>query len=228
VQLLRPQLAHDAEAVERFWQRARAVARETAAAGDRVLDAGTDSESGQAFVVREWPASPSASRRKALVPRELGLLPGLPGRLEADPRWLALGGLAVALVVIGAGIKPGVERWLAWVNESSIQAGRGLSLVPATAAPADRAQPSSSNSTPVPTRAPTATATPVSAGQTRRIVNTDGRGVALRRSPGGDRMPGKGYDEGATVQAFEQSGQWTRIRGSDGREGWVLSVTLAP
>jgi SH3-like domain-containing protein len=59
-------------------------------------------------------------------------------------------------------------------------------------------------------------------------VNTDGRGVALRLSPGGDRQPGKGYDEGATVTAFESSGQWTRIRGSDGREGWVLSVTLGP
>jgi hypothetical protein len=61
---------------------------------------------------------------------------------------------------------------------------------------------------------------------TRRIVNTDGLGVALRGSPGGDRLPGKGYDEGATVTAFETNGQWTRIRGSDGREGWVLSVTL--
>jgi hypothetical protein len=41
------------------------------------------------------------------------------------------------------------------------------------------------------------------------------------------RLPGKGYDEGATVQALERNGAWTRIRGSDGREGWVLSVTLA-
>jgi SH3-like domain-containing protein len=60
------------------------------------------------------------------------------------------------------------------------------------------------------------------------VVNTDGRGVALRAAPGGDRLPAKGYDEGATVQALEQNGEWTRIRGSDGREGWVLTVTLAP
>jgi len=40
-----------------------------------------------------------------------------------------------------------------------------------------------------------------------------------------ERLPA---DEGATVQALEQSGEWTRIRGSDGREGWVLNVTLAP
>jgi SH3-like domain-containing protein len=73
-----------------------------------------------------------------------------------------------------------------------------------------------------------ATATPVLDGQTRRVVNTDGRGVALRATPGGDRLPAKGYDEGATVQALEQNGEWTRIRGSDGREGWVLTVTLAP
>jgi SH3-like domain-containing protein len=61
-----------------------------------------------------------------------------------------------------------------------------------------------------------------------RAVVIDGRGVALRSSPGGDRLPGKGYDEGATVTAFERSGEWTHIRGGDGREGWVLSVTLAP
>jgi hypothetical protein len=59
-------------------------------------------------------------------------------------------------------------------------------------------------------------------------VNTDGRGVALRAVAGGDRLPGKGYDEGAVVQALEQNGAWTRIRGADGREGWVLSVTLGP
>jgi len=78
--------------------------------------------------------------------------------------------------------------------------------------------------TAVPT--PAVTATP--AGQARRVVNTDGQGVALRATAGGDRLPGKGYDEGATVQALEQDGAWTRIRGADGREGWVLSVTLAP
>jgi SH3-like domain-containing protein len=83
----------------------------------------------------------------------------------------------------------------------------------------------------VPTTAPTAAPTGTAVARTgvpRRVVNTDGRGVALRDGPGGNRLPGKGYDEGATVTAFESSGGWTRIRGSDGREGWVLSVTLAP
>jgi hypothetical protein len=38
VQLLRPELAHEAAATERFWQQARAAARRTATVGDRVLD----------------------------------------------------------------------------------------------------------------------------------------------------------------------------------------------
>ncbi len=66
------------------------------------------------------------------------------------------------------------------------------------------------------------------AGQRRRIANTDGQGVALRASPGGERLPGHGYDEGDTVTLLEQSGQWAHIRGDDGREGWVLAVTLVP
>src|SRR6266566_6040854 len=68
VQLLRPELVHDSVATERFWQVARAGARRPAIAGRRVLDAGTDPDSGQLFLVREWPASPSpaaaAQRRR--------------------------------------------------------------------------------------------------------------------------------------------------------------------
>jgi len=41
----------------------------------------------------------------------------------------------------------------------------------------------------------------------RRIVNTDGLGVALRTGPGGQPLPGKGYDEGATVTVLEQDGK---------------------
>ena len=96
-------------------------------------------------------------------------------------------------------------------------------VVPTAAAKATAAAAAPTAPTAAAKRTPTSTA-----GVTRRIVNTDGRGVALRASPGGDRLPGKGYDEGATVQAFESNGQWTRIQGNDGREGWVLSVTLAP
>jgi hypothetical protein len=92
----------------------------------------------------------------------------------------------------------------------------------ATSAPA--AAPTSA---PAPTH-PAATATASIAGQRRKIANTDGQGVALRASPGGDRLPGHGYDEGDTVTLLDQSGQWAHIRGDDGREGWVLAVTLVP
>src|SRR2546423_7703148 len=66
VQLLRPDLAHDAAAAERFWAHARSVARSTPAVGERVLDAGADPETGQAFVVREWPAAPASRARRRL------------------------------------------------------------------------------------------------------------------------------------------------------------------
>jgi hypothetical protein len=250
VQLLRPDLAHDAAAAERFWAHARSVARSTPAVGERVLDAGADPETGQAFIVREWPATPGPSARRSvpLPPREARLVSELGSRLTAHRRWLGAAGLALVLVVLGVGVKPGVERLLAWVNEP-VQVAPGLGLIRDPRVPAPGGQPDRTSATPaagstagpavgrstptaqpvataVPTRA--ATATPVASGQPRRVVNTDGRGVALRAGPGGDRLPGKGYDEGATVQAFEQSGAWTHIRGSDGREGWVLSVTLAP
>jgi uncharacterized protein YgiM (DUF1202 family) len=65
-------------------------------------------------------------------------------------------------------------------------------------------------------------------GDQRRVTNTDAQGVALRDAPGGARLPAKGYDEGTVVTVLEQQGAWTRIRGQDGREGWVLSVTLGP
>jgi hypothetical protein len=243
VQLLRPDLAHDQAAAERFWAQARSVAQSPAAVGERVLDAGADSETGQAFVVREWPATPVSGVRRGLARRPAAL----PTRLPLSSRWLMMAGLGVVLVVTGVGMKPGFERLLAWVNEP-VQVPPGLGLIRDPRAPTSGSQSDKTNATPAtgPTVVPTvarstpaqpaatpvpthgATPTPASSGQARRIVNTDGRGVALRGAPGGDRLPGKGYDEGATVQAFEQSGAWTRIRGSDGREGWVLSVTLAP
>ena len=50
--------------------------------------------------------------------------------------------------------------------------------------------------------------------------------MALRVSPGGYRLPGKGYDDGDVLTVLEQQGEWTHIRGADGRDGWVLTVTL--
>ncbi len=252
VQLLRPELVHDPLAGERFWQAARTAARRTATVGERVLDAGTDPETDQRFVVREWPAAsllpvdapahptPTHSRTVRHDP-----LARWRWQLGSVPRWLVVSCVVVGLTVSVAALRPALEGWLAWVNAPFARAGRSFGLGPAVAVPASGAQPGQSAATAAPappTIAPAArsaaaatiastrvaTATPVRDGQTRRVVNTDGRGVALRATPGGDRLPAKGYDEGATVQALEQNGEWTRIRGSDGREGWVLTVTLAP
>ena len=251
VQLLRPELVHDPLAGERFWQAARAAARRTAPAGERVLDAGTDPETEQRFVVREWPVSSplatDAPGQRGRAPRRrssVGAVARWRWQISNVPRWLVISGVVVGLTVSVAAIKPAVDGWLAWVNTPFARQDRSFGLAPPVAVPASGAQPGhsaptaaaapptiapaagSTSATAAPTRA--ATATPILEGQARRVVNTDGRGVALRATPGGDRLPGKGYDEGATVQALEQSAEWTRIRGSDGREGWVLSVTLAP
>jgi SH3-like domain-containing protein len=78
-----------------------------------------------------------------------------------------------------------------------------------------------------PVRAATAAPSP-QAGERVRIANTDGIGVALRDGPGGNRLPGKGYDEGVTVSVLERQGAWAHIRGDDGRDGWVLAVTVPP
>jgi hypothetical protein len=233
----------DPAAAEHFWQQARASARTSTVAGERVLDAGTDAETGRVFVVREWPQGATEEKTTTLRlpqrvsrPRHRRTL--IAPRLVVTAGLVALG-LAMLLV-----LRAGAQSWLEWVNAPLVQIGNQFVLGPAPVAADPTAQPSKSGPaaatqpTAVATRGsapatpttaatvrPTATST-ASAGATRRIVNTDGQGVALRGSPGGDRLPGKGYDEGATVTAFEQSGQWTRIRGADGREGWVLSVTL--
>jgi hypothetical protein len=234
VRLLRANLVSDPAAHERFWQQASAAARRTAVVGDRVLDGGTNDETGQPFVVREWPvATPSAANLRRSIPREGNLIARLRNGLQVNPRWLVVCGV---LMLIAFAIRPLVNGWLSWVNEPFARADRGLTLPPVGAAQIGRGTQTAPTvaptaapavrSTPTASRAPTAT--PLARGQTRQIVNTDGRGVALRTGPGGDRQPGKGYDEGVTVDALEESGEWTLIRGSDGREGWVLTVTLAP
>src|SRR6478609_7261395 len=49
-------LADNDVAVDRFWRAARSSARTSTSVGERVLDAGSDVETGRVFVVREWPA----------------------------------------------------------------------------------------------------------------------------------------------------------------------------
>lgn len=237
VRFLRQDAALDSAVLERFWEAARASARTHAATGERVLDAGTDSETGCAFLICEWPqnASHDAPTQQLTIPRRSGS----PKTRRPRAAWLAL---PVVLLVLGLGfvvLRPAVASWLAWVNTPLGAATQTFALTPAapalTQAPAlpaaQTVAPGQNTPATAATKAPTpatnATA-PATSGVPRRIVNTDGLGVALRDAPGGNRLPGKGYDEGATVTAFETSGQWTRIRGSDGREGWVLTVTLAP
>jgi SH3-like domain-containing protein len=161
-------------------------------------------------------------------------------------------GLVLALAVAGALVGASASAWLAWINEPLGRPAQSLSLPPAVGAQAGQAtgaaatplatraaaaRPLAAEATPMPTASdsraagepPVPAATDISAGgEPRRVVNTDGLGVALRASPGGDRQPGQGYAEGAVVTVFEQQGGWARIRGADGREGWVLAVTLAP
>jgi len=120
------------------------------------------------------------------------------------------------------------------------------SVPPTLAAPTvltttSRSTPLALPSTPqrpvIPASAPTAAAppapisvtpavAPLTTGSQHRVTNTEGQGVALRASPGADRLPGKGYDDGDVLTVLEQQGEWTHIRGADGRDGWVLTVTL--
>jgi hypothetical protein len=240
--LLRSDATDDPAAVERFWRVTRASVRANATAGERVLDAGTDPETGRPFAVREWPHAASSAQD--------GHTRAMPVARSSTPHrprlWLPRGGrLAVAgIAVVALGLwllRPSVAAWVDWVNAPLGQVSAEFVLppvgpAPAQPAPTPAAQPTvapvAAKTTPTSGPTPTGarpTATPGNgAGVQRRIVNTDGLGVALRASPGGDRLPGKGYDEGTTVTAYESSGEWTRIRGSDGRQGWVLSVTLAP
>ena len=61
------------------------------------------------------------------------------------------------------------------------------------------------------------------------IVNTDGQGVALRRSARpDDRLP-SGLREGTSVAILERSGsEWARVHADNGQEGWVPTQYLAP
>jgi hypothetical protein len=234
VLFLRQDLAQDEAALERFWASARARARGGAATGERVLDAGTDAETGCAFLIREWPQEDS---RDAPTQVLAVLGSSVSPKLSRRRTWIGLSTVLVLSLGFMA-LRPAVAGWMDWVNSPMLSVAQSFALP--TAAPASTQAPApvataaaGRQNTPAPAATPTvkaaATATPgPAAGVQRRVVNTDGQGVALRDAPGGKRLPGKGYDEGATVTALETSGQWTHIKGSDGRQGWVLSVTLAP
>jgi hypothetical protein len=218
VRLLRPELASQPDEVQRFWAEAGAAARGAAVAGQRVLDAGYSEADGLPFVVLERPAEP-----------ELAAAPTPSRRAQArrrQPR--ALHGMALGLLLVPVAAGVFLIRGLLGGNVFQPSSIARLLPTPVAAVPAT-APPATPTPRPQvqPTRPPPPTATPApEQGVRRRIVNTDGQGVALRSSPGGPRLPGRGYDEGAVVTVLGVEGTWAHIRGDDGRQGWILAVTL--
>jgi hypothetical protein len=223
----------DAAAAAAFGAAVRDMARAGTVEGRRVLDAGDDAAAGTPFAVLEWvgdepvgvapdlgatrpiPRAPApAAAPSTAAAQPVAASPRVRRRRRGRrlPIWPAVLVLGIVAIAVGLRLAPANHA----VDTGS--AGPGA----ATSAPA-----AAPTSTPAPTR-PAVTATASVAGQRRKIANTDGQGVALRARPGGDRLPGHGYDEGDMVTLLEQSGQWAHIRGDDGREGWVLAVTLVP
>jgi hypothetical protein len=258
VKLLRADLGGDARAIEHFRDEVRAAARGGTADTDaRVLDAGDDQSLKLPFVVFEWldqladqaddnrstepewlAAPPARAKIAPVTPARAKIAQversggGSPGRLAQ--RLVLL--LVLIPIAVGAFLVRNFLQQPAPVPNAvfSLTSGTSVATPGASTVPASRAaapvaaQPTSPPPTAVPaTPRPTLTPAPAS-GQRRRIANTDGQGVALRATAGGDKLPGKGYDEGVTVTLLEVQGDYAHIRGDDGREGWVLAVTLVP
>ena len=141
-----------------------------------------------------------------------------PRRRSGSGRWLGVLLLAVPLIA-GAVL---IANWLSRPTSPLASGGNQPLPTPAAVLP-----PEAPGRSPVasPAASPSPPAGP-QAGERRRVANTDGIGVALRDGPDGQRLPGRGYGEGDVVTLLEERGRWARIRGDDGREGWVLAVTL--
>jgi Bacterial SH3 domain len=230
-----------AAVAESFRRDVRAAARATSASAARVLDAGDDQTTGVPFVVFEWTdGSPHGFDEQLDRDAQAAthVIPSIAPRHVVMPRRAGFGveRLVLLLLVIPATLgallignwlsqPASVSRQLFTLPSEPAATAPTASIVPAgrptSVEPTPRPQPTATTARPQPTATPAP-----ETGERRRVANTDGIGVALRATAGGDRLPGKGYDEGATVTLLEQQGAWSRIRGDDGREGWVLSVTL--
>ncbi|MDQ6673346.1 MAG: hypothetical protein M3069_21825 [Chloroflexota bacterium] len=256
IKLLRADLATDLDAIDHFRRDVRIAARGDSAPGTQVLDAGTDPTTNLPFAVFEWPERLAESDEQPPEP-EWYALPGR-DRTRVAPQVLSdrggqsIGGKAtrhalrgpqsLILLLLLVPLAAGVLFIRSFLQpQSAGPVGPGLFSLPsraaatavASTAPVSRSAPTQLAATPVATAVsaiprPSFTSAPQAAGQRRRIANTDGIGVALRATPGGDKLPGKGYDEGVNVTLLEVQGTWAHIRGDDGREGWVLAVTLVP
>jgi hypothetical protein len=92
--------------------------------------------------------------------------------------------------------------------------------------------PSPPATVPVSTGPPPAPPTPTTAPARAFVVSgTDGDGVRLRASPGGDQLGS--YAEGTTLEQIgpDQAVNgvtWRNVRGPDGLEGWVAAEFTAP
>jgi hypothetical protein len=239
LELMRPELADDPAAVERFRDAVRVSARGGRGPYGRLLDGGTDRDDHVPFAVFEWADTPPqlagpASIQQAPVPQRRSKS-ARPAREQKGSRnWalpvvltcvpLAVGIIAVTRVLSAS--SPPVGNVFA-VPTGTVLVGNPFVTPPTPVVAPTATEVRTVAATPSPSaRAVTPTST--ASGERVRIANTDGIGVALRDSPGGQRLPGKGYDEGVTVTVLERQGEWTHIRGDDGREGWVLSVTVPP
>jgi SH3-like domain-containing protein len=60
------------------------------------------------------------------------------------------------------------------------------------------------------------------------VAYTDGEGVVLRSEPRLEARLPHGYTEGTVVTVLEPSGDWLRVRGEDGQEGWIPTRYLVP
>jgi Bacterial SH3 domain len=229
LELLRPELADDPVAVAQFRDSLRVTARLGATAHGRLLDGGTDPEQQLPFAVFEWDdsrpsppppieAPPPAPQKRAKTARTTSRNVALPVLLTLVP--VAVGIIAVAKLLSPSG--QSVAQVFAIPTGTVLVGNQVVTPPPALATSTSRAVVAAS-------AAPSPRAvTPTPTGERVAIANTDGIGVALRDSPGGQRLPGKGYDEGVTVTVLERQGEWAHIRGDDGREGWVLAVTVPP
>ncbi|HEY1294951.1 MAG TPA: SH3 domain-containing protein [Chloroflexota bacterium] len=262
LELLRPELAEDAAAVERFRDALRETARGGPSPHGRLLDGGTDSDQQLPFAVFEWddthwanadaaearqpvataratapPAtspSPGARPPEASPPREARpqrrrSASTRPTRSTRSRNWalpilLTVVPLAVGIIAVSRLLAPSGPSFATVfaVPTGTIQVGNPVVTQPSGATSVPTSRPAAA-ATPLPSPRP---ATPTPTGERVQVANTDGIGVALRDGPGGQRLPGKGYDEGVTVTVLERQGEWAHIRGDDGREGWVLAVTV--
>jgi hypothetical protein len=239
VKLLRADLGGDPNALEHFRADIRSAARAGSVSGARVLDAGDDRILNVPFVVFEWlddgpdelPVAITPPPRPTAAPRvHAGGRGGGAGRVVQYVVLL----LVLVPIAVGVFLIRNFLQQPASVPSGVFSLSRSTALATPVASnvPVSRPAAATQVATAPPTAAPATprpTATPASAsGVRRRVANTDGIGVALRATAGGDKLPGKGYDEGVTVTLLEEQGAWARIRGDDGREGWVLAVTLVP